>query len=118
MIMSLIVGGSIAFPAHHVRRFGALLTLLLAAPTLVFLVLLELALAFRLWDTGGRSCIIELRDGHFDADGVFTAQIVEPPPFTAWDWLGFIAFLVALIAATVGLAYLVRRSWRSLRVRQ
>ena len=36
---------------------------------------------------------------------------------TILDWLLFIAFYGAVIALQVPLAYLVRRAWRSLRIR-
>ncbi|MDE0167300.1 MAG: hypothetical protein OXL36_19560 [Bryobacterales bacterium] len=87
------------------------MTLTLAGPTLVFLVLLELSLVFRSRDfylEMTREIVMsELQD-----DGSVQLQIIEHP-FTATDWLGFTLPFAMLIAATVGLAYLIRRAWRS-----
>ena len=95
-------------------RLRALLTLTLGGPTLVFLVMLELSLVFRsreLYLKMTRELVMsELQD-----DGSVQLQIIEHP-FTATDWIGFTLLFAALIAATVSLAYLVRRAWRSWRI--
>ena len=68
-----------------------------------------------IWRDGG--LVPTALEGTSDCNGVAGFRIVEPTMPT-WDWLVFIALHVALIAVQVGLAYLLRRAWRSLRIRQ
>ena len=97
------------------RRLRDLLTLTLAVPTLLVLFLLTLYVPGVIWRHGLRPTRAE--GGTSDCNGVVGFRIVEPT-VTADDWLGFIAFEVALIALQVGLAFLIRGAWRSLRIRE
>ena len=89
------------------RRFRALLTLTLAGPTLAFLITFTLHRAALIWEDGGLLPPKVIEGG----------RVVETT-VSALDWLLFIALLVALIALQVALAYLVRRAWRALRIRE
>ena len=93
-------------------RFRALLTLTLAGPTLLVLTAFALHLAYFLWESGGSSQEVVVTDFQ---DGIAQLQVIEHP-FTALGWLRFTVAFAVLIAANVGLVYLLRRAWRSLRI--
>ncbi len=96
------------------RRFRALLTLTLAVPTLAVLILLTLRTVAQTWGNGGlwnKEIVMTELPG-----GVIEVRVIEPT-VTALDWLLLIAIYGAVIALQVPLAYLVRRAWRSLRIR-
>ena len=95
------------------RRFRALLTLTLAGPTLAALIAFTLLLAYYLWQSAGSSVELVVTDFQ---DGSAQLQVIEHP-ITALGGLLFAVVFAVVTAANVGLAYLLRRAWRSLRIR-